>query len=173
MKIVNIFDKKLYAFHYDDEEENELKRLLSLWNDVYYLYDFLIKNKQDIGKQSIEELINIISNDAEKIDDLLYELSSSDNLESFFKQLHNQEYQSHIQLSKRKGRKSYLRLYALKIDKNCFIITGGAIKLTQLMEEREHTQKELIKLNKCRDYLKENEVFDSDSFYEFLTEEYD
>lgn len=36
------------------------------------------------------------------------------------------------------------------------------------MQEREHTQKELDKLNACRDYLKTNGVFDQDSFIDIL-----
>ena len=36
------------------------------------------------------------------------------------------------------------------------------------MQEREHTQKELDKLNACRDFLKQNGVFDQDSFIDFL-----
>jgi len=173
VKIVNIFDENLFAFHYNNEEENELKRLLSLWNDVSYLYRFIKENQKDIGNKSIEEVVNNLLDEAEKIDDFLNELSKSGNLEHFFKQLHNQEYQSQITLSKRKGRKSYLRIYALKIDENCFVVTGGAIKLTHLMEDRPHTKKELQKLNKCRAYLQENDVFDADSFFEFLMENYD
>ena len=30
MKIVHIFGNKLFSFYYDDEKENELKRLLNL-----------------------------------------------------------------------------------------------------------------------------------------------
>lgn len=172
MKIVNIFDGKLFSFHYDDEKENELKRLLRLWNDTLYLTQFLEENKDDIGNYSIDEFVNKIIEDANKIDDTLYELSSSDSLEHFFKQLHNQEYQIKL-LSKRKGRENYLRLYALKIDENCFVITGGAIKLTRLMEERDHTKKELRKLDSCKRFLEENDVFDSDSFFELLIEQND
>lgn len=34
MKIVDIFAGQLYAFHYENEEDNELTRLLSLWRDT-------------------------------------------------------------------------------------------------------------------------------------------
>jgi len=171
MKIVCIFADKLFAFHYDNEDENELKRNLELWTNINYLYEFLKAHKNDIGKYTIEQIIEQISNDANTIDDFLAELSNDEhkNLDSFFKPLHNQEYQLKI-LSLRKGRKNLLRIYAIKIDEDCFVITGGAIKLTQLMEDREHTKKELTKLEKAKQYLKENSVFDSDSFYEFIKE---
>jgi len=169
MNIVSIFADKLFSFHYDNETENELKRLLSLWNDVSYLHQFLKENAQDSGSIPIEELLHRIIADANYIDDLLYSLSKNQNekLESFFKPLHNSEYQFQL-LSLQKGRKNYLRIYAIKIEENCFVITGGAIKLTQSMRERNHTEKELDKLEKAKEFLKSNGVFDSDSFYEFL-----
>jgi hypothetical protein len=171
MKIVHIFEGKLFTFHYLDEAENELKRLLNLWNDSEYLYQFVNENKKDTKNIPTEALIEQIKKDAAVIDEILYKLATSnvENLDIFFKQLDNKEYQV-INLSKRKGRKNYLRLYALKIDTNCFVITGGAIKFTLLMEEREHTKKELQKLDKCRQFLKNNGIFDSDSFFEFLNE---
>ena len=72
---------------------------------------------------------------------------------------------------RQKGRKNYLRIYALRIDKNCFVITGGAIKFTHLMQDRKHTQLELNKIEMCRNYLKENGIIDADSFYEFLNQD--
>jgi hypothetical protein len=91
----------------------------------------------------------------------------NENLDFFFKSLYNQEYQL-VPLSKQKGRKDYLRIYAIRIDSNCYVITGGAIKLTRLMEDRAHTLHELQKLENARNYLKMHGVFDSDSFKEFI-----
>ena len=68
------------------------------------------------------------------------------------------------------GHASWLRIYAIRLEKNVFVITGGAIKLTRAMQDRPHTKKELDKLNRCRQYLLSNGVFDSESFIS-LTEE--
>lgn len=73
-------------------------------------------------------------------------------------------------LSKRKGRQNLLRIYAIKIDSNCYVITGGAIKITETMQGHKDTLLELNKLEKCKQYLKENDVFDSDSFYELVND---
>lgn len=172
MKIVRIFADQLFAFQYKDEVQNELERLLELWTDIGYVYSFLKANKDDIGNNIIELLTDQIIEDANELDDILNEISNNkhNRLESFFRPLHNREYQFKI-LSKQKGRINYLRIYALKIDENCFVITGGAIKLTHLMEERNHTREELLKLENCRNFLQENDVHDSDSFYEFFTEQ--
>lgn len=173
MKIVAIFDNRLFSFRFPNENEHELIRLLNQWNDPQYLYQFITKNIADVQKGvNVLQLANQISDDANKIDDLLYELGINikGNFELFFKQLDNNEYQIK-NLSKRKGRKNYLRLYALKIDTNCFVVTGGTIKFTHLMKDRKHTQLELQKLDACRQFLKSKGVLDAESFYEFIEEE--
>lgn len=47
-----------------------------------------------------------------------------------------------------------LRLYAVRIGENTFVVTGGAIKLTHRMEERPHTQRQLIRLTSVKDWLR-------------------
>lgn len=171
MKIVSIFADKLYSFQYS-AKKSELRRILELWNDPNYLFQFISENKHDLDNKSVETLVGQILEDAQAIDELLYSLSYDKvkSLDRFFKPLDNSEYKIRV-LSKQKGRRNYLRIYALRIDKNCFVITGGAIKFTRLMEERAHTDKERTKLSRCKNFLEENGVFDSESFYGFLCEQ--
>lgn len=172
MKIVRIFAGQLFAFHFNGEKMNELRRLLTLWNDTTYLYKFVTENKSDVSKDvTIGSLVFQLNKNANEIDDTLNEISSDPerSLEEFFKPLDNQEIYI-VKLSKQKGRKNYLRLFAIKIDTNCFVITGGAIKFHHLNKDRPHTQKEMQKIDSCRNYLIDNNVFDTDSFYEFLNE---
>ena len=63
-------------------------------------------------------------------------------LETIFKPLHNSQ-SSVYTLGLSKAKATWLRIYALRIEKDVFLITGGAIKLTLQMEVREHTYKEL------------------------------
>ncbi len=175
MRIVRIFadQSNLFAFCFKGEKMNELRRLLKLWNDTAYLFEFVKNNKSDVPKNiPIPTLVFQLIDNANEIDDTLIKISNDPNrrLEEFFKPLNNQEYRI-VELSKQKGRKNYLRLFAIKIDNNCFVITGGAIKFHHLNKDRPHTQKEMLKIDKCRDYLKNNGVFDADSFYEFLNEQ--
>ncbi|MCM1169007.1 MAG: hypothetical protein NC324_03625 [Bacteroides sp.] len=53
---------------------------------------------------------------------------------------------------------------------NSYIITGGAIKLTATMQEREHTAVELIKIEKVRNFLLDEKIIDNDSFIEHIAE---
>ncbi|UUV21268.1 hypothetical protein [Paenimyroides aestuarii] len=172
MRIVNIFAYRLFAFHDAGEVDNEYDRLLDLWTDTEYVREFLLANKQDIPKhESIEQYIRYIREDAIAIDEQLITITEEENekLSYFFQPLHNSEYQVKI-LSLQKGRQNCLRLYAIKIDDDTFVITGGAIKLPlhHLMIERAHTLKELQKIKKAQDYLRANEIIDEDSFFEFL-----
>lgn len=172
MKIVNIFAYRLFAFHDAGEEDNEYDRLLDLWTDTEYVREFLLANKQDIPKhKSIEQYIRYIREDAIAIDEQLITITEEkeEKLSYFFQPLHNSEYQVKI-LSLQKGRQNFLRLYAIKIDEDTFVITGGAIKLPlhHLMEDRDHTINELQKIKKAQDYLRTNQIFDEDSFFEFL-----
>ncbi|WP_223583089.1 hypothetical protein [Sphingobacterium sp. GVS05A] len=173
MKIVNIFAYRLFAFHYEKELDNEYDRLMDLWYNAEYIYDFVKTNKNDIPEnKSVKKVSEQIMDDAILIDETLVEITKSDDraLSQFFKPLNNQEYKVKV-LSLQKGRESYLRIYAIRIDDDTFVITGGAIKLHHLMEDREHTKEELSKLNSAKDYLKSKDIFDEDSFFEFLNED--
>ena len=66
---------------------------------------------------------------------------------------------------------SWLRIYAIRLEPDVYVVTGGAIKLSRTMQEREHTAIELDKLNRCKAYLIANGAFDQDSFVELTNEE--
>lgn len=51
-------------------------------------------------------------------------------------------------------------------DQTFYVITGGMIKLTALMEDRPHGLYERNKINQCSDFLKDKGVYDTDSFIE-------
>jgi hypothetical protein len=86
-------------------------------------------------------------------------------LEGMFRPLHDSQSRI-LTLDKRKAKTNWLRIYALRIDKNVYIVTGGAIKLTQKMQDREHTIIELKKMDSCRRYLLELGIVDIDGVIE-------
>jgi len=61
-----------------------------------------------------------------------------------------------------------LRLYALKLEKGVYLITGGEIKLTHTMQERSHTLKELERMEMVRNHLIDNGVTDWDGLIDFV-----
>ena len=46
-------------------------------------------------------------------------------------------------------------------------MTGGAIKLTATMAEREHTLLELAKMEKVRNFLRDEGIVDKESFIDY------
>ena len=182
MKIIPIFEPYLFAFHFPGESENELKKLWLEWSDSLKMTTFLKEHEIDWRKRGYESLMHArreIMTNSQKFEDLLKDCCDNDKpkLDELFAALRNSEYKSEINLAKRKARNSKrdncLRIYALKIDSNCYVVTGGAIKFTDRMEDRPHTQRELDKLELCRNYLRSNGVVDEDSFFDFLKEDYD
>ncbi len=170
MKIIDTFVPCLYAFKISDELPDELERVFDEWTDPMYLFDFFDKNKKDIDI-SIEQAIEKVQKETKYLRDKLIELANEEpnQLNELFKNLDNSEYTDKL-LTRQKARNRWLRLYAIKIDDNNYVITGGTIKLDNqhLMKDRDHTNDELKKINKCRDYLKDEGVIDDDSFQEIF-----
>lgn len=170
MNIIHIFADKLYAIRFAHESEDEWNKLNKQWTDLIWLEDFFEANKTDLSGLTVEEAVIQTMNEADLLfDTILSKVNEKGWLNSVFKNLHNQEYKT-VVLSKKKAKRNWLRIYAIKIDADVFLITGGAIKLTHLMQDRVHTKVELIKLEQAKNYLKENDVFDEDSFREFELE---
>lgn len=104
------------------------------------------------------------------------DISPDANLDEIFRPLENSR-TSEMLLGKEKARlrntprnASWLRIYAIRLDPGIYVITGGAIKLTRTMQEREHTLVELARMEKVRRFLIENEISDMDSFTDYLRE---
>lgn len=163
MDIIPIFGRKLLAVKYNGEVLDEFHRLFSEWNDPEYLETFFETNKTDItngfyGTFSVEGAIFETYEIAECFEKQIQALSTKgeyyqlNGLNSIFKPLHVSQTKI-IHLNESKARNNWLRLYALRIDNEMYIITGGAIKLTRTMQERTHTYRELNKMKECRNYL--------------------
>jgi hypothetical protein len=168
MKIVPIFADKLFAFHYKGEAVNEFDRLMDLWTDIAFLIDYLKEN----NITNVKKIVKDILQDAEQIQDFLDNISQNKEPYGFyFEPLQNSERNKLLAFQKGKIRENILRYYAIKLDENCFVITGGAIKMSQTMQEHPDTTNELKKLEKARAYLKQNGVFEEDSFFELLIEQ--
>ena len=176
MEIVSIFGDRLFAFKYPEETEDEFSRLFDLWNDTEYLEEFFETHLKDLqsgywGKIDVEEAILDTLDYAKQFEKVLIELSYENEqqqlngLESVFKPLSNYSYILRG-FDKSKAIDNWLRLYALRVDKNVYIVTGGAIKLTQKMQDRDHTNNELGKLNRCRNYLLDIGIVDVDGVIE-------
>jgi hypothetical protein len=171
----------LWAVKDPNKELNELTELFSQWNNADYLLRFFTENFEDLKSyfhiERISQAIQDTFDDAEDLEELILEFPYTENLDDLFKPLDKTD-AGCAQLSREKARRwnrahhaSWLRVYAIRLEPNVYVVTGGAIKLTRTMQEREHTMAELTKLNECKNYLKANGVFDQDSFVELTKDQ--
>lgn len=178
---VMTFDKilengRLWAVRYDKDNVNALERVLSQWSDAEWLADFFMQNIDDLISYfkitNIEDAIYQTMEDRDEMACVIMDISPEANLDRFFRPLDNNR-TSEMILGKEKdrpNRQSWLRLYAIKLNVGIYIITGGAIKLTRTIQEREHTLIELERMEKVRNFLLNEHVFDEESFEDYRKE---
>lgn len=173
-------DGRLWAVRYDGEADNVLYSLFDQWNDVVWLRNFFKANSKDLERYfkitNINEAITRTINDSEQLEAIVMDISPEANLDLIFRPLDNSRIAECL-LGKEKahlrrlvGRSSWLRIYALKLAKGIYIVTGGAIKLTATMQEREHTAAELARIEKVRNFLLDEKIIDDDSFIDYIAE---
>ncbi len=197
-----IVKNSLYAIKYTDKTDefennefvennsskDEFTRLFNNWQDPEYLDNFFNTHKQDLGKKffnyiSIEEAIQKTIDEAYEFQQKILSTAEegkenfSESLQTLFIPLNNYEKEKYPipnhQKSKAYGsQRSWLRMYAIRLEANVFIITGGAIKLTRTMDEREHLKRELKKLEEVKEFLISEGIIDNDSIIDFLELEF-
>ncbi|MBD5211338.1 MAG: hypothetical protein HDS77_08785 [Bacteroidales bacterium] len=182
MKFVRIIENydHLWAVQATTGDVDELTLLFRNWTNGEFLFDFFMENFEDLKSffhiERIDEAVNDTFEDAEALQEMVLDFPYTEHLDELFKPLDITDARIR-ELSREKARNwdrnrhaSWLRIYAIRLEPNVYVITGGAIKLTRTMQEREHTAAELEKLNRCKAFLKSNGVFDQDSFVELTNE---
>lgn len=171
-------DGRLWAVRYDGENDNALYKLFEQWSDVAWLREFFKNNWQDLTSYfkitDVNQAIMTTIEDNDRLQAIIMDISSEANLDELFRPLEN--FRTHdVLLGKEKAKfkrnntyTSWLRIYAIKLTTGVYIITGGAIKLTLKMDEREHTREELRKLEFVRSFLLNENIIDDDSFVEYI-----
>ena len=170
-------DGRLWSVRYEGDEENALYHCFSQWNDVEWLRAFFTDNKKDLESYfkitDLNKAIYDTIEDADRLQCLILDLNPESEIDKLFRPLDNSQTAA-VLLDKEKARVnnrthhvSWLRLYAIRLERGSFIITGGAIKLTEKMPEREHTLQELSKMERVRNFLLNEGIIDRDSFQEY------
>ncbi len=164
-------DECLWAVVYEGENQNAFDTVFDKWFDAKWLRDFFDNNIKDLNTffkiSDIDQAIFDTLADAEALQGVILDMKNPPD--AFFRPLEPSR-MSEMTLGKEKAKglirshPSWLRLYAVKLQSNRYLITGGAIKLTATMQEREHTLEELRKLNKVRDNLLKEGIIDYEGF---------
>jgi hypothetical protein len=179
MEFVPIFtdeNQGLYSFIHSGQEVDEFERLFDLWEDTEFLEEFFNSNLTDLqsgffGTVTVDDAVLQTIDETRELRNEIFNIKNSvknrnyNSLDDLFIPLHQFE-KSGINLVKHKAyglkNRTWIRLYALKLENNYYFITGGCIKLTDSMKERPHTNAELSKLDSCRDYLLSQGIIDKD-----------
>lgn len=176
MKILPIFTEQnegIYTVHYKDEEFDALKTLKEDWSNPEYIYQFFKDNRYLLNNPryrdfTVQEAAMKTLEDASTLFDQLKTYAKTgfegheQNLSDFFKPLHKKETNlPAYQASKTYGiqiKDSWLRLYAIRLDVNCYIITGGGIKMVDAMQDVPYLARQLEYIKLTQNYLEEQEV---------------
>lgn len=184
MEIVRIFaieNECLYSVQWDTETQNEWRRLFNCWNDVEYLFDFFEKHKRDLQKKyghemSTEDAVTLVMDEAREIEQSILEAArngSTDfrkSLQTWFKPLDDTSaaiVEFSMEKTRLRKKSPMLRIYAVRLAANVYVVSGGAIKLTNKMNEAIHLEQERTKLEMTKEYLR-NISPDADGVFEEL-----
>lgn len=168
MDIFSIFEiknQKLLAFKFPNNDKDEFNRLFELWTDTQYLEEFFVNNKKFLfsgffSTDFIADFVIRTRNNAILFMKRFYEIaksSSSLTLDEMFAPLSkdntNSFYEFRYKAKDVFDDYSVLRIYAIKISSNFYIVTGGGIKLTKAIQDSPLLNKELSKFKECKKFL--------------------
>lgn len=177
LEIEEIYSQHIYSVRYEGRDENEFDRLFKLWNDVDYVISFIERNQdflkddvwvnvsepEDAAKQVLTE-----AEDLEKLFEILYENTERGELPDYDLHFHYLEgkYKYELEWVPMKSygtvRPSLLRFYAIKMDSNVYLITGGGIKLADTIQNSPELKDCVLQdIDKVRRYLCEQGILDS------------
>ncbi|WP_400261909.1 hypothetical protein ACFX5U_20370 [Sphingobacterium sp. SG20118] len=176
--IFEIIDGALAAVKYANQPSNSFEYCFDLWDDVAYLEEYFEMNKNHLAsnfwQMGVEDAIFKTLDEAKQFKDDILTFAEqgkgfgATGLEgAIFVSLHK-DLRSNTRIQSKaygniKG-KSLLRIYAIRLGTNQYIVTGGAIKLTKEMQAHEDTALELRKIAYVSDYLKQLGIADADDY---------
>ena len=180
MDIEEIIPDRLYSIKYDDEDTAEYYRLFNKeWTDIDFLLDFF-QSHEEFTKNHFwsflgnnpEIAVARVLKDAHKLEKHLKKLAVNSNngdvpdLEEYFEILEG-KYFYELEMTPMKGygvmETSFLRLYAIRISFNCFLIVYGGIKLNDKIQNSPVLKEKVFKkIDSVRRFLQEENIMDKD-----------
>lgn len=180
MNIVPLFPPYLYSVQYGDGDSlDEYHRLFSLWHDIDYVQGYFEKHSPEMNVDFWGELVDPelatdrTFDEAYDLEDYIEELNQNTahgmvpDFDEFFEPLDGEFGYIFLQTPmKAYGTQnpSLLRLYAIKLKPNCYLITGGGIKYCRKMDESPELKAEIEKLKMVRSFLQKLGIEDEEDF---------
>ncbi|MEQ9102157.1 MAG: hypothetical protein RIF36_17080 [Imperialibacter sp.] len=168
-RIFPVIEGKLYQVEYEESGVRAFDELRYQWKDTEWLYKFFRQYKKDLDALTeplkLAGAVKLAMKDANELFENLLDYGGT-NLSELFRPLFGREGEikdNQPQKTRVERPKTWLRIYAVHYDGK-YIITGGAIKLTQTMNTRPHLKTELYKLELLRKKL-ESDISDDSLGY--------
>jgi hypothetical protein len=191
MKLIRIFVddetcEGLHSIQLTGEKKSQFDKIFDLWTDPFYVRNYLLTNQDYIIDphfvgRNISDLATQIYIEARELESKLEEYSKDgirdgkNKLQMIFRPLYkNEETDLHPVLQRSKAtveksisKKPILRLYAIKYNENTFILTGGAIKIVEKMDQHPDTKNELNNIEETKKWLSKKgiKIIDDLIFY--------
>lgn len=175
MEVEEIYKPYIYSIKYDGQEDCEFDRLFDAWNDISGLVEFMQSNQEYLDnpiwreRYTPETAAQRVRDEAVELDDLLFNLCKNadegkqPDYDSHFKFLGGryQVYEYVPMKSYGTGKPSFLRMYAIKLKSNLYVITGGGIKLAEAIQDSPDLKNHVLQnIDKVRMWLMENGIID-------------
>ncbi len=178
MEIVEIYSDSLYSIQFDEEDLNEFDRVFKEWHDLNFLVKFFTENaaavntpfwqKAGLDFSAPELSAQRVIDEANDLEAYIRELVGNvergevPDLDEYFRFLDG-KYKCVCSLAPVKsygtGLPSLLRLYAIKLDSNCYLVVYGGIKLGKTIQESPVLKQQVFnKIDKVLNYLKVNGI---------------
>lgn len=178
MEIIAIYRPYIYSIKHDAAVLNEFDRLFGQWSDLGSVLQFFDTYQEFLntpfwsGVTGPEDAALQVLNEARELRSLFDEMNKNtrdgdeDDFDSHFRYLDG-KYKYELEWPPMKSygtrRPSFLRIYAIRMDTNTYLITGGGIKLTEKIQDAPGLKDHVLSdIDKVRDFLKANGIFDSD-----------
>ncbi len=182
MEILKIYEDCLYSIKFDDADIDEYSRTFQLWKDLDYLVEFFKVNAKyvdnpfwkdkGLDSENPNASAERVAKESLVLASYIKDLASNaidgkfPDFENYFKPLGGKySYVTELEPNKSYGTfdPSLLRLYAIKLDKNVYLIVCGGIKLGKTIQSfPDLKDKVFTKIDNVLAFLKANGITESE-----------
>ncbi len=182
MDILEIYKGCLYSIKFDGADTDEYSRILALWKDLDYLVDFFKTNAKEVAQPFWREAglnpdtpiasAERVASESIVLATHIHELARNakagkiPDFEDFFHPLGGKySYVRELEPHKSYGtfNPSLLRLYAIKLERNVYLIVFGGIKLGSTIQNSPGLKDQVFsRIDNVISFLKANGIVEGD-----------
>lgn len=165
------------AVWYRDHDTHVFEELFQQWNDAEYLTDFFRQRTSDLRSDfykadnlDVAQAVALTIKEAARFAASLQRHTRKGTLSEYFEPLIAGRELSKLPLEKAKGptKRLWLRLYAIRLEDDTYVVTGGGIKLTKTNSQDPELQRQMEVQAMVRSCLLTEHVSDADQLQDLI-----